>query len=57
MNNEFEPALSNLLEIIRRDRQFGDDAGRKALLEVFTVLGNQEPLVKHYRSLLSSAIY
>jgi len=57
MNNEFEPALSNLLEIIWRDRQFGDDAGRKALLEVFTLLGNKDPLVKRYRSLLSSAIY
>ncbi len=57
MRNEFEPALENLFEILRRDRQFGDDAARKAILDIFTLLGGTGPLVKRYRALLSSALY
>lgn len=53
---EYEPALEQLLEIIRRDRSFGDDAGRKTMLSVFTLLGGQGPLVSKYRRLLASAL-
>lgn len=58
LKNEFEPALENLFEILRRgDRQFGDDAARKAILDIFILLGGADPLVKRYRSLLSSMLY
>src|SRR5512134_488590 len=30
---EFAPALDQLLEIVRRDRRFGDDAGRRTMLQ------------------------
>lgn len=53
---DYERALPELLEIVRRDRKFGDDAGRKAMLGVFGLLGNSGELVKKYRALLSNAL-
>jgi putative thioredoxin len=51
-----EPALEQLLEIIRRDRKFGDDAGRRTMLQVFDVLGGGNELVARYRRKLASAL-
>ena len=53
----FEPALEQLLEIIRRDRKFGDDAGRRTMLEIFHLLGTDNELVGKYRRMLASALY
>ncbi|MFQ5754520.1 MAG: thioredoxin [Acidiferrobacterales bacterium] len=54
--NDYEPALSNLLEIVKRNRRFHDDAGRKYMLAVFDLLGGKGELVNKYRGLLSSAL-
>ena len=56
INGNYETAMENLLEIIRRDRSYKDDGGRKALINVFELLDNQGPLVRKYRGLLSSAL-
>jgi len=56
MEGDYEEAMDNLLEIIRRDRNYGDDAGRRALVDVFQLLGNQDPRVKQYRGKLSSVL-
>lgn len=53
---DYEPAMEHLLEMVRRDRRYGDDAARKALVGLFTLLGNSNPLVTKYRSLLSRAL-
>ena len=50
-----EAGMEQLLEIVRRDRSFGDDIGRKTLLSVFNLLGGGE-LVSRYRRLLASAL-
>ena len=52
----YEEGLEQLLEIVRRDRQFNDDAGRKVMLSVFNLLGGQGELVSRYRRLLASAL-
>lgn len=52
-----EEALAQWLELVRRDRQFGDDAGRRALLMAFNLLGGQPDLVKRYRAQLSMALH
>ena len=52
----YEAALEQLLEIVRRDRAFGDEAGRKTMLSVFGLLGGQGELVNRYRRLLASAL-
>ncbi len=51
-----EPALDQLLEIILRDRKFGDDAGRRTMLQLFDVLGGGHELVAKYRRRLASAL-
>jgi len=56
LENDYEPAMQQLLEIVRRDRKFGDDAGRKALVDLFTMLGTTDPLVAKYRGLLSKEL-
>ena len=51
-----EEALDQWLTIVRTDRRFGDDAGRRALLAAFTLLGGKGDLVRRYRGLLAAAI-
>jgi putative thioredoxin len=54
--NAYAPALEQLLEIVRRDRKFGDDIGRNKMLAVFD-MGADPDLVSEYRRKLSSALY
>jgi putative thioredoxin len=54
---EYEPAMEALLEIIGRDRGFREDAGRRALLAVFELLGNEHELVGDYRRRLFNAMH
>lgn len=53
---QYEAGMDQLLEIVRRDRSFEDDIGRKTLLSVFDLLGGGE-LVSRYRRQLSSLLY
>jgi putative thioredoxin len=53
---QYEAGMDQLLEIVRRDRGFEDDIGRKTLLSVFDLLGGGE-LVSRYRRRLSSLLY
>lgn len=50
-------ALRHLLTIVQRDRAFGNDAARRAMLAIFTLLGTHDPEVAHYRQQLASALY
>lgn len=56
LQQDFVPAMEQLLEIVRRDRQFQEDAGRKTLINLFNVLGSDHPLVRQYRSRLASLL-
>ena len=49
--------MDQLLEIVRRDRKFKDDIGRKTLLDVFNLLGGQNELVSAYRRKLAGLLY
>jgi putative thioredoxin len=51
-----ETALESLVGIVTRDRKYGDDAARKAMIEIFSMLGGTGPVVKQYRSRLYSAM-
>ena len=53
----WEPALEQLLEIVRRDRQFGEDIGRKTMIQVFDLASSQPQLVAAWRRQLSSALF
>jgi putative thioredoxin len=52
---QYEAGMDQLLEIIQRDRSFGEDIGRTTLLSVFNLLGGGE-LVSRYRRKLASAL-
>ncbi len=52
----WEPALEQLLEIVRRDRGFGEDVGRKTMLQVFDLAAAQPQLVSAWRRKLGSAL-
>lgn len=54
---DFEGALEQLLELVRRDRAYGDDAGRKGMLQIFDLLGGQGELVNRYRRLMFTAMH
>jgi putative thioredoxin len=45
------------MEILRRDRSYGDDAGRKGLLAVFAILGDEHPLAIHYRRQMFNTLH
>jgi putative thioredoxin len=54
--SEFEPALDKLLGVVRRKGEGRDDA-RKAMIDIFGVLGNDHPLTGTYRRQLATALY
>jgi putative thioredoxin len=55
-SNRPAEGMDQLLEIVRRNRSFGDDIGRKTLLDVFNLLGGQGELVAEYRRKLASLL-
>ena len=57
VRGDFEGALDQLLELVKMDRAFNDDAGRKGMLTVFTMLGGEGELVSRYRSRMLNALY
>jgi putative thioredoxin len=55
-SNRPAEGMDQLLEIVRRDRKFRDDIGRKTLLDVFNLLGGQNELVPVYRRKLAALL-
>ncbi|MEM9604384.1 MAG: tetratricopeptide repeat protein [Pseudomonadota bacterium] len=51
----FQDAMDQFLALMLRDRDYADDAARKALIAAFDVLG-QDPLVSTYRRKLASYV-
>ena len=52
-----EQAIEALLEILRRNRTWNDEAARKQLLTLFEALGPQDPLTREGRRRLSSLLF
>lgn len=55
-HGDYEAALELLLELVRRDRAYGEDAGRKGMVAVFDLLGGGD-LVNRYRARMMTALY
>lgn len=49
LEDDYEPAMQQLLEIIRRDRDFDEGVGYKGMMAIFTMLGKDSELVQRYR--------
>jgi len=52
-----EPALELFLACVRQDPKHADEAARKAMLDLFAVLGGDHPLTQQYRSELARALF
>lgn len=52
-----EEAIDQLLELVKRDRKWNDEAARKQLLKLFEALGPTSPLVSTGRRRLSSLLF
>jgi putative thioredoxin len=50
-------AIAGLLDMVRYQRAWGDDAARKTLLAIFVVLGDAHPLVASARRELAAALF
>ena len=59
LGHDYRPALEQLLEIVRRDRKWQDEAARKAMLELFALLGSDahyDDLVREFRIQLARTL-
>lgn len=52
-----EEAMNQLLELVKRDRKWNDEAARKQLVKMFEALGPMDPLVVDARRRLSSILF
>jgi putative thioredoxin len=55
--DEFEPALQQLMEILRRDRYYRNDLARRGMLALFEVIEGQDALIKKFRAELFRLIH
>ena len=53
----YDEALPVLLGVVERDKAFADEAARKAMVDLFGVLGSDHPLVSEYRSKLARVLF
>lgn len=56
-HREWRAAMDELLEIVRRDRNWNDQAARKQMLAIFNLAAGEAELVAEYRRSLASALY
>lgn len=59
LKHDYRPAFEHLLEIVRRDRSWHEEAGRKTLLTLFSLLGGHaehDDLVREYRIALARTL-
>lgn len=52
-----QEALEELLELVRRDRTWDEEAGRRQILEIFAALGQTHPVTVEMRRRLSSLLF
>lgn len=56
LRGDYLAAMDQLLEIVRIDRNYNDEFGRKELLKTFDVLGHDNELVGQYRRKLAQTL-
>ena len=54
---KFDAALEHLMEIVKRDRRYRSDLGRKTMLSVFELMSYAPERVSHWRRMLSAALF
>jgi putative thioredoxin len=54
---DYGTALAEWVELLRRDKHYGDGAARRSLLQAFDVLGDADPLTAQYRRRMASLLH
>ncbi len=57
LEGKYEDALKDFLQIVQKDKNYRDEAGRKGMVAVFNLIGEGNPLTKEYRKKLAMALY
>jgi putative thioredoxin len=53
---QYAKAIDHCFEVIKRDREFQEDIGRKTVVSIFNLLNNQGDIVREYRRKLASIL-
>ncbi len=56
VERDYETSMDMLLQLMQKDRGYGDDAGRQTLLKVFELLGD-DPRVNQYRRRMANLLH
>ena len=54
---EYAPAFDTLLASVRRNRGWKDGLARQTMIQLFDLLGDDDPLTREYRGKLSQALF
>ncbi|MGB3514033.1 MAG: tetratricopeptide repeat protein [Microcoleaceae cyanobacterium] len=57
LSANYEQALKLFLELVTRNRKYKNDGARKAMLAIFNILGDENPISKEYRKQLLLNMY
>ena len=57
LNDRMDAALEAFMFILEHDRKFRDDIGRRSLLAVFELIGNEGELVQRYRRRMFASLH
>jgi len=54
---QFEPGMDGILDVLRQDKRFRKGEPRQALVALFELLGDDEPITRDYRNELASVLF